>query len=482
MFIIMILFTLPTMIFASQRVVTGLHCEVTSDSSKQWSLTIYGSEGGFFGGGFLRGRTGNGGRLFEFDCQTDSCRDSDGETGHYWVTCGYSWRNVDEITDSMYVIVDVKTEASDSHGSCSDNSYTRALDFDPTGWEAWDTHGNSGSQAFWICYKEQRWSQVKAENNQIVTDLAASTQNSHGSYTKIGQWDTNDNGIARAYGDMRRTRHWMYLYQMKAQPELPAKVIGYWTFERRTRPLNSDEEYEVTRTAYSSRTNEISTSEMNFWATQVAESHDVEVAVEASANYGIFGGSLSSGYAYAYEHAKDERFEHQLHNLASATYDQSTTVTQTYTIPQRVDGEPIYSNIWFFKFQTINQDLQNGIHHMINNGIEVHGCGYSVAPNCLPGYCQPYDSHCWSCTTDWAIIDPEFTAPPGCGGVGEGCSWVPVSSNNCPTRSMAADMDDCTEDMINGELCEADQPLPNGEQNYDIDNCGWYDVFRYECH
>ena len=91
---------------------------------------------------------------------------------------------------------------------------------------------------------------------------------------------------------MRRTGDWMYLFQKKAQPEIhvPAKVIGSWTFETVSRPVNSDIPYEVTRTAESSRTDEISTSETNFWANHVAESHSVEVAVEASAEYGPISG------------------------------------------------------------------------------------------------------------------------------------------------------------------------------------------------
>merc|ERR1719192_1966494 len=250
----------------------------------------------------------------------------------------------------------------------------------------------------------------------------------------------------------------MYLYQKKAQPELPdihhpVKVIGSWTFETVSRPLNTDIEYEISRTAESSRTDEISTSETNFWATHVAESHSVEVAVEASGSYGLISGSVSSKYGYTYEHAKDESFESQLHNLASATYAQSTTVTHTYTIPKQVDGEPIYSNIWFFKFEAINHDLQNGNHYMVDNGIEVHGCGYHIAPNCLPGYCSPYDPNCWTCSADWAIINPDFISPPECGDAGEGCDWVPVTLSECPPTSVSSTMKYCNEGMEDGEMC-----------------------------
>eukprot|EP00492_Amphilonche_elongata_P000792 TRINITY_DN1455_c0_g1_i4.p1 TRINITY_DN1455_c0_g1~~TRINITY_DN1455_c0_g1_i4.p1 ORF type:complete len:173 (-),score=43.82 TRINITY_DN1455_c0_g1_i4:449-967(-) len=35
--------------------------------------------------------------------------------------------------------------------------------------------------------------------------------------------------------------------------------------------------------------------------------------------------------------------------------------------------------------------------------------------------------------------------------------------------------------MVDGELCEADRVLPNGRTDYNIDNCGDYDIFRYTC-
>ena len=33
--------------------------------------------------------------------------------------------------------------------------------------------------------------------------------------------------------------------------------------------------------------------------------------------------------------------------------------------------------------------------------------------------------------------------------------------------------------MANGDLCEADEPLPDGTTNYDVNNCpGNFDVFK----
>ena len=38
---------------------------------------------------------------------------------------------------------------------------------------------------------------------------------------------------------------------------------------------------------------------------------------------------------------------------------------------------------------------------------------------------------------------------------------------------------DCNHGMNDGDLCEADGPLPDGNSNFDIDNCpGQYDIFK----
>ena len=37
----------------------------------------------------------------------------------------------------------------------------------------------------------------------------------------------------------------------------------------------------------------------------------------------------------------------------------------------------------------------------------------------------------------------------------------------------------CNQFMNYGDLCEADGPLPDGNSNFDIDNCpGKYDIFK----
>lgn len=55
------------------------------------------------------------------------------------------------------------------------------------------------------------------------------------------------------------------------------------------------------------------------------------------------------------------------------------------------------------------------------------------------------------------------------------CIFEAVPLNECPCNS---DLPECTAKMDTNSLCEADQPLPDGNSNYKIDNCNEYDVFR----
>jgi len=465
---------------ANQKVVTGFDCEVGSSSTKEWKWTRYGPNGGANGGS--GSSSGSEGRLFEFDCQTSRCWDSENERGHWWVTCGYSWKYAEDLDDTERVIVDVKTEASNSYGSCEHSHYARALNIDSEGWRAIDSQGDEGHWGFHFCYKLAYWSDVKASSTAIVTDLTSSTSSSVSGFTKIGQWDTEDNGSAKAYGNGGTTRGWLYMFQQKAQPEVPsyATVIGQWTFVSVSRPLTSDSEYTVTKHVESSEHDEIATSEMRNWGNQISEAHNVEVAVQGSVSYGASSASAEARYGYSYEHTKSEQFENQLQNIASNTFTQSQTVEHTFTIPKQVEGEPKYSNIWYFKTDIIESTFETAAHYQVQSGIEVHGCGYHLPPNCLPGFCSPYDSHCWTCSEDYAIIDPEFVPPPECGGPNEGCGWFAVPLSECPTDDISDSLAECSEDMFDGELCEADTTLPDG-QEANIDNCGSYDVFRFLC-
>ena len=75
------------------------------------------------------------------------------------------------------------------------------------------------------------------------------------------------------------------------------------------------------------------------------------------------------------------------------------------------------------------------------------------------------------------------------------CSFEAVSPSECPCSDADDYLNDdyyeeydnsgcridvsCDDSMNYNEYCEADGPLPDGNNNYDIDNCpGNYDIFK----
>merc|ERR1711953_1400793 len=63
----------------------------------------------------------------------------------------------------------------------------------------------------------------------------------------------------------------------------------------------------------------------------------------------------------------------------------------------------------------------------------------------------------------------------------EVCDWKALPVDECPGWWESYMMADCHDGMVSGELCEADSTLPNNNRNYNINNCGAFDVFRYSC-
>ena len=62
--------------------------------------------------------------------------------------------------------------------------------------------------------------------------------------------------------------------------------------------------------------------------------------------------------------------------------------------------------------------------------------------------------------------------------------FLPIPQNECPcsryNTSGCDNLPECTYSMAVNDLCEADQALPDGNENYSVDNCPpRNDVFRF---
>merc|ERR1719191_1080893 len=75
-------------------------------------------------------------------------------------------------------------------------------------------------------------------------------------------------------------------------------------------------------------------------------------------------------------------------------------------------------------------------------------------------------------TTAEPTPNPTTATPPPA----QGATFEAVTT--CPAN---ADLPECTDQTACGGLCEADQTLPDGNTNFDINNCGGYDVFQKVC-
>ena len=62
------------------------------------------------------------------------------------------------------------------------------------------------------------------------------------------------------------------------------------------------------------------------------------------------------------------------------------------------------------------------------------------------------------------------------------CTFVAISNSECPCSEVdtsGCNLPDCSHNLDDDALCEADSALPDGNSNHDINNCpGGYDVFK----
>jgi len=210
-------------------------------------------------------------------------------------------------------------------------------------------------------------------------------------------------------------------------------VIGYWEIaETIDRPLHNAITKTITVQMSLDQSTEVSDNERKDWQNEVSATNHVTVAVEASAEYAGVSGSLSSEYGYEHSEKHGEAFSHAVSNLAKSTFSQGVTITETFTIPAQEDGQPPFANRWHFTTKAIKPNIlgtySDATMALASSGITVDGCGYDVAPNCLPGHCANsgddiMDKHCWKCEPkcddgncdyDYWKIDKQFVPPQNC--------------------------------------------------------------------
>ena len=69
------------------------------------------------------------------------------------------------------------------------------------------------------------------------------------------------------------------------------------------------------------------------------------------------------------------------------------------------------------------------------------------------------------------------------------CVFEALQPNECPNvMKYDCGLPECFADMAHGDLCEADEPLPDGNSNWEIQNCPCimdkraYDIFKCNRH
>lgn len=350
-----------------------------------------------------------------------------------------------------------------------------------------DLNNNSGGRFLYLCYK------VKSGNAKYVSDLKL-LEGRDASCHKYGtEWERVTHGnsvpdsITASNGDLNEGVHdspFIYLCMKKTvcQVSTPPRMqsIGYWTFISETKHPN-ERPFKIKRTFAKDKSRENARNELQSIHTHMSESHSAEVAVALSAQWKMIEASLETKYGYMYEHGHAREFQRELADTARETYEQADEIEFTVTIPAMKPHEPKHVNIWMWQTEVIKKDSANeyaGSSYISGrNWMQVSGCGYDIPPNCLPGRCNQHDKHCWTCTADIWKIDPNFKPPKYCDP--EKCGFIPVTRAECPPRNQ--DLENCQLNMEEGELCEANNIIPDFIENFEINNCGNRDIFRYSC-
>lgn len=351
-----------------------------------------------------------------------------------------------------------------------------------------DLNNNSGGKFLYLCYK------VKSGNAQYVSDLKLLEGRDQSCHKYGTEWKRVTHGnpdpnksITASNGDLNEGVHdspFIYLCMKKTfcRVQTPPKMqsIGYWTFSSETRHP-TERTFKIKRTFAKDKSRENASKELKSITEHMDESHSAEVAVALSAQWKMIEASLETKYGYMNQHSHTDVFQTELAKIARETYAQTHEVEFPVTIPAEKPHEPKHVNIWMWQTEAIKRDSANkyaGSSYVSGlNWMQQSGCGYDIPPNCLPGRCNPHDKHCWTCTEDDWKIDPNFKPPKYCDP--EKCGFIPVTRAECPPRNQH--LNNCQLNMEEGELCEANNIISDFIDNFEINNCGNRDIFRYSC-
>jgi len=485
MFAIIILALLPRAL-AQTKVITGIDCQIDSKNkdllSETWKRTKFG-EGGV--------KNGDDGKLFQFDCQK-RCYDSDNDMGKYWMTCGYTWKHIKDLLPNDEVVVDVRTEAYDDKGSCRDSTYKKAMSLDATGNNAVDTFGQDGHYGFFLCYRTQPWKTSFKRKIQYISDLKAETAQSadlpngeikDGSWELIGKWDTHNDADNFAYGDHKRTGHWMYFYR-KRKMHAAVTLVGAW--KSKTFSLKPwEEKITITYSTTITEASELTKEEKKHWESTVSSGHTVSTSLSASGSYKGVDLAAEVGYEYTKKYEEKKSLDTAIKSYVKKSLKSDFKETRTYTIPPV--GKDTSYTFYYFVVEARSKD-EYGTNVVTGfGGSKIEGiltnniCGRELPPNCFPLLQCADDKKCWDCNTEQAVINPNFREPYYCE-EGEGCDWIPINANECPSLKDILKLKRCGPTNDHGQICEGTEgKLINGK-NSEINNCyGQYDIFRFDC-
>jgi len=351
-----------------------------------------------------------------------------------------------------------------------------------------DLNNNSGGKFIYLCYKPASGEGKYVSDLKLVEGRNQFCGLGYERVVHPQRGDSADNGDLN---EGVSGSPFVYLCKKRENCNPPhvatagsVKTIGYW-FRKPEVRSDFDETKTITLTFESSSTESKEKDQMRSFSNDILQKHSAEVAFEVGGTLkGIVEAKLSTKYAYENEQTHSEGFEKRLVHLAQKTFTQKTEFSSEVKIPARKEHDPKFVNVYFWKTEAIKADLTSAAFYLEGFALARSGCGYDVPPNCLPGFCA--DKNCWTCTDDDMIINPNFKKPECV--VGEGCEWKAIPTKDCPSRLAVSELKECRLDMENGELCQADKPLPdqsNDEdalQKFDVNNCpGSTDVFRYIC-